>query len=167
MTGRSYRADDPDLLLWVHNVEVHSFLAGYRAYGGGVTPAEADRYVSEMVRHAELVGLSAEDVPHTFAEVDRYLDRRARADSCGAGGNDLRAVPADAACAQAALDDSCGGRGCDTARHIRDLYGIPWVAPATPVVAASTSALLKAIRALFPPPPPVREALERAARLAA
>jgi len=168
VTGRRYRADDPDLLLWVHNVEVHSFLAGYRAYGGRVTAAQADQYVTEMVRHAELVGLGAEDVPHTYAEVDRYVTTAELALTPAAREGmsyvlrppmplalrPLWTIPAAAAVAI-------------LPRHIRDLYGIPWVAPATPVVAASTSALLKAIRALFPPPPPVREALERAARLAA
>lgn len=30
--GRPYRADDPDLLTWVHTAEVRSFLVGYQAY---------------------------------------------------------------------------------------------------------------------------------------
>lgn len=30
--GRPYRADDPDLLTWVHTAEVRSFLAGHQAY---------------------------------------------------------------------------------------------------------------------------------------
>src|SRR5579864_5299630 len=32
--GRVYRADDPDLLLWVHATAVDSFLAAFRRYGG-------------------------------------------------------------------------------------------------------------------------------------
>ena len=37
-SGRSSadRADDPDLLLWVHNVEAHSFLKSYRVYFGEI-----------------------------------------------------------------------------------------------------------------------------------
>jgi uncharacterized protein (DUF2236 family) len=168
VTGRSYRADDPDLLLWVHNVEVHSFLAGYRAYGGRVTSTQADQYVSEMVRHAELVGLGAEDAPHTYAEVDDYVTNAQLALTPAAREGmqyvlhppmplplrPLWTIPAVAAVAI-------------LPGHIRDLYGIPWVAPVTPVVGVSTAAVLKVIKALFPPPPPVREALERAARLAA
>jgi uncharacterized protein (DUF2236 family) len=34
VTGRPFSARDPETLTWVHCVEVHSFLAGYRAYGG-------------------------------------------------------------------------------------------------------------------------------------
>jgi uncharacterized protein (DUF2236 family) len=168
VTGRSYRADDPDLLLWVHNVEVHSFLAGYRAYGGRVTAAQADQYVSEMVRHAKLVGLDANDVPHTYTEVDHFVSTAPLALTPAAREGmryvlsppmplPLRPLWAIAAAAAVAILPG----------PIRDLYGIPWVAPATPVVRASTTAVLKAWKTLFPPPPPVREALERAARLAA
>ncbi|WP_374192931.1 oxygenase MpaB family protein [Streptomyces sp. MBT55] len=45
--GRPYRADDPDLLTWVHTAEVRSFLAGHQAYAPGphrLTPAECDTY---------------------------------------------------------------------------------------------------------------------------
>jgi uncharacterized protein (DUF2236 family) len=48
-TGRTYSAGDHDLLAWIHNVEVHSFLVAYRHYGGRVGDADADRYVAEMV----------------------------------------------------------------------------------------------------------------------
>ena len=34
VTRRPVLGPRPDTLLWVHCVEVHSFLAGYRAYGG-------------------------------------------------------------------------------------------------------------------------------------
>ena len=54
-TGGPYAANDPDLLLWIHAVEVESFLLVYRTYAGRVTTADADRYVTEMARVAELV----------------------------------------------------------------------------------------------------------------
>ncbi|HKN48693.1 MAG TPA: oxygenase MpaB family protein, partial [Actinomycetota bacterium] len=73
VTGRTYRADDPELLAWVHNVEVHSFLAAYRRYGGSLPAAEADQYVREMTSAAELVGLGASDVPATLADLRAYL----------------------------------------------------------------------------------------------
>jgi uncharacterized protein (DUF2236 family) len=41
--GRPYRADDPELLTWVHAAEVGSFLEAYQRYGAGrLTDAEAD-----------------------------------------------------------------------------------------------------------------------------
>src|SRR5437764_3706501 len=75
VTGRPYRADDPDLLLWVHAVEVHSFLAAYRRYGGLLRRADADRYLVEMVRAAELVGLDPADVPASTDDLRAYLRR--------------------------------------------------------------------------------------------
>lgn len=63
VTGRPYAADDPALLLWIHTTLVDSFLAAYRRFVAPLAPADADRYVAEMVRQAELVGLRAEQVP--------------------------------------------------------------------------------------------------------
>jgi uncharacterized protein (DUF2236 family) len=73
VTGREYSADDPDTQVWVHTVEVHSFLAAFRAFGGSLTPEEADRYFAENVQVAELIGTPAELVPSSVAEVRAYF----------------------------------------------------------------------------------------------
>jgi uncharacterized protein (DUF2236 family) len=73
-TGRSYRVDDPDLLLWVHNCEVDSLLDVARRVGV-VTDAEADRYVAEQVTAAELIGVERADVPASVAELADYFER--------------------------------------------------------------------------------------------
>ena len=65
VTGLPYDADDPVLLLWIHATLVDSFLGAYRRFVRPLSQDEADRYVAEMVRQAELVGLKAEDVPAT------------------------------------------------------------------------------------------------------
>ena len=72
-SGRVYRADDPDLLLWVHAVAVDSFLTAYRWYGGRLSQRDADRYVLEMVAAAELIGMRPADAPASEAELRRYL----------------------------------------------------------------------------------------------
>ncbi len=74
VTGRTYSAADPETLLWVHAVEVHSFLSAYRAYAGRLSPDEQDRYLAESVRSAELVGLDPKDVPKNRAEMRRYFE---------------------------------------------------------------------------------------------
>ncbi len=74
VTGRSYRVDDPDLLLWVHCVEVESFLSTYRRCGGGLTDAEADTYVDEQRAAGALVGLDIASLPVTVAEIEDYYD---------------------------------------------------------------------------------------------
>ncbi|MFE4758197.1 oxygenase MpaB family protein [Streptomyces mirabilis] len=74
--GRPYRADDPELLTWVHTAEVYSFLAGYQAYAPRrtrLTPAERDTYYAQVALVAEALG--AAGVPRSTREVTRYLRR--------------------------------------------------------------------------------------------
>ena len=71
--GRPYSADDPELLAWVHNVEVDSFLRAYRRYGAEpLGDAEADRYVDEM---AVLLGLFGVEDPHLVPRTADDLQR--------------------------------------------------------------------------------------------
>src|SRR5437879_2475520 len=72
-TGRLYRAGDPDLLLWVHATAVDSFLTAYRWYGGWLPRRAADRYVSEMLVAAELVGIDPDDAPASEGELRGHL----------------------------------------------------------------------------------------------
>ncbi len=74
-TGRAYRVDDPELLLWVHCTEVESFLSTYRRCGGPLEPGDGDRYVDEMRASARLVGLDPSQVPRTEAEIEDYYRR--------------------------------------------------------------------------------------------
>ena len=72
--GREYRADDPDLLTWVHTAEVSRFLAGYQAFARRpLSPAEADRYLAETAVLAERLG--ARGVPRSRAAAAAYLAR--------------------------------------------------------------------------------------------
>lgn len=74
-TGRAYRVDDPDLLLWVHCTEVESFLSTFRRCGGHLEPGDGDRYVDEMRVSARLVGLDPDAVPRTEAEIEDYYEQ--------------------------------------------------------------------------------------------
>ena len=74
VTGREYTASDPDLLLWIHAVEVDSFVTAYRAFAGRLSDEDADRYVAEMVQVAELVELPTGMAPRTMGELHEYLD---------------------------------------------------------------------------------------------
>jgi uncharacterized protein (DUF2236 family) len=169
VTGRKYRADDPDLLLWVHAVEVQSFLTAYRSYGGWISDRDADRYVSEMVRAAELVGLARDDVPRTLAQVNDYIESVDCLEVTPAAkegmGYVLRppmplpirplwALPATAAVAI-------------LPPRVRRMYGLPWLGPVAPAVRLSTFGLSRAVKLLLPPPPPVRAAYDRARAAAA
>jgi uncharacterized protein (DUF2236 family) len=74
VTGLDYKAEDPDLLLWVHAGMVDSIVHVVQRYGRGLTPDEADRYVAEMVRFAEIVGVPGPRVPTTVEALGQYID---------------------------------------------------------------------------------------------
>jgi uncharacterized protein (DUF2236 family) len=74
-TGRAYRVDDPDLLLWVHNCEVDSLLSTARRAGLPLSDEDADTYVLEHLASARLVGVPEELAPRTVADLDAYFDR--------------------------------------------------------------------------------------------
>ncbi len=71
--GRSFRVDEPELLLWVHCAEVHSFLTVLRRAGYRLTDAQVDRYYDEQRRTAELVGLHPDEVPGSAKEMADYF----------------------------------------------------------------------------------------------
>ena len=73
-TGMTYSAEDPALLLWVHAGMVDSIVDVVQRYGRPLAAAEADRYVAEMVRFAEIVGVPREEVPSTAKSLREYLE---------------------------------------------------------------------------------------------
>ncbi|MET0414836.1 MAG: oxygenase MpaB family protein [Actinoplanes sp.] len=73
-TGEKFRIDEPDLLRWVHVTEVESFLTTATRAGLRLTPDEIDRYYTEQLQAAELVGLDPATVPSTAAEVAAYYE---------------------------------------------------------------------------------------------
>ena len=73
-TGLPYSAEDPALLLWVHAGMVDSVVDIVRRYGRTLDAGDADRYVAEMVRFAEIVGVPREEVPATVESLRRYLE---------------------------------------------------------------------------------------------
>ena len=74
LTGLDYRAADPALLLWIHAAMVDSIVHIVQRYGRTLDAADADRYVAEMVRFAELVGVPADEVPASLAALQDYIE---------------------------------------------------------------------------------------------
>ncbi|GAA3436514.1 oxygenase MpaB family protein [Kutzneria kofuensis] len=72
-TGRAFRIDRPDLLLWVHCAEVSMFLSVVRRAGFRLTKAQADRYFDEQRQSAALVGLDPDEVPGSTTQMSAYL----------------------------------------------------------------------------------------------
>ena len=165
VTGQRYSANDPDLLLWIHAVEVESFLLAYRTYAGRISAADSDRYVHEMARVAELVGLPSGRAPRTEGELRDHLRsvRGLRATPAAFEGlrvvlfppMDLRYRPLWAIPTTAAI--------AILPRYARRLYRIPWFPPAAIPVRAAVFALSRVLNLVTPTPPSLREARDRVA----
>ena len=74
VTGLAYSAEDPALLLWVHAGMVDSVVTVAQRYGRPLSSEDADRYVAEMVRFAEIVGVPRDDVPTTVQALRGYIE---------------------------------------------------------------------------------------------
>jgi len=174
-SGAPYRALDPQLLLWVHCGQIDSFLTIGRRAGTRVSAADADRYVAEQVRAAELVGIPRELVPASTAELAGYFERtRPQLRTTAAARATARwlfvppmptlvrlATPARAAWASAA-----GLAFATLPRWARRMYGSPGL-PTTDLGAAVTLRWLRTASAVLPAslrePPAYRAAKRRAA----
>jgi len=73
-TGLPYRAADPELLLWVHAGMVDSIVEIVTRFGRPLSAEDADRYVAEMVRFADIVGVPADQVPASVAALREYIE---------------------------------------------------------------------------------------------
>jgi uncharacterized protein (DUF2236 family) len=168
VTGRAYSAHDPDLLLWIHAVEVHSVVFAYRRYAGRLSDADADRYVDEMARVAELVGLPPAMAPRSIGELRDYLRGVEGLQATEGARESMRlilsppmplplrplwAIPVTATLAI-------------LPRVARRAYGLPWPHPATPSVRAAMFALTRFLNALPFEAPEIRDARTRLAAVA-
>ncbi len=72
--GRTYAANDPALLTWVHVAEVSSFLQAYLRYRKPtLSDTLQDQYFDEIALIAESLG--ATDVPRTRASIATYMEK--------------------------------------------------------------------------------------------
>jgi uncharacterized protein (DUF2236 family) len=70
--GTEYRADDPELLLWVLFTLVDSSLVVYRAYVGTLSHEDEAALWKDYRVVGRLFGLKASEMPRTLAELDDY-----------------------------------------------------------------------------------------------
>lgn len=70
--GRPYRADEPELLEWVHLTESWSFLSSYQRFARPDLPREIqDQYFAEMASLSQRLGATA--LPDTRAGVEQRM----------------------------------------------------------------------------------------------
>ena len=70
-SGIAYKVNDPHLLLWVHCVEVDSFLTTATRSGLRLSKGEKDQYFAEQLANAKLVGLT--EAPASVTEMADYF----------------------------------------------------------------------------------------------
>jgi uncharacterized protein (DUF2236 family) len=73
VTGRSYDALDPELLLWVHACLVESALLFERMTVGALDAAGRQRFHEEQMLAAELVRLPRDRIPATVPSLEDYV----------------------------------------------------------------------------------------------
>jgi uncharacterized protein (DUF2236 family) len=74
VTGLSYDAKDPELLLWVHACLVDSSLLFERLTVGRLDQAGRERFHREQMLGAELLGLDRSRIPPTVEDLRVYID---------------------------------------------------------------------------------------------
>ncbi|HVH62339.1 MAG TPA: oxygenase MpaB family protein [Candidatus Dormibacteraeota bacterium] len=72
--GRSYRALDPDLLLWVQATLVDSALMAYETFVARLDPDEREAFYQESKIGGELFGIPPDRFPATFADFKDYIE---------------------------------------------------------------------------------------------
>lgn len=171
LTGVSHRADETELLAWVHATAIHSFLTAYRRYGGRLSDAEADQYVSETVRIAELVGLQASEVPATLGELRDYLrgmqDALAVTPAARRGMEMILLFPPVPLAARPLWPVVSAALVALLPRRVRALYGLPWHPVADPPVRVVGYALSRVIGLVLPRISQLNPALDLSAGRAA
>jgi uncharacterized protein (DUF2236 family) len=78
--GTPYRADDPELLLWVLFTLVDSALVVYRKYVGPLSRADEAALWEDYKVVGRLFGLRLADMPATLADLDAYRRRMLEGD---------------------------------------------------------------------------------------
>jgi uncharacterized protein (DUF2236 family) len=155
-SGRPFHVSDPALLRWVHAAEVASFLSAYRRCGGRLSAADADAYVAEQVRAAELVGLDPLTVPDSAGALEAYFaELRPELRATGEARRALRfllfhTLEGPARPAWAALGSVAFGL---LPRWARAAYGLPWslsATPATELAAITAGRSLRTALAMVP-----------------
>jgi len=86
-----YRANRPDLLLWVHATLVQQSLAAYQCFVGPLRAIERERYYAETKRLGELFGIPHSVIPETLTAFEDYFETQvATTLAVGRGGDRLR-----------------------------------------------------------------------------
>jgi len=149
VTGPGYRANDPELLLWVHATLIDTSLEIYERVYGPLPLDEAARYYDDSTCMAELLGVPRAMQPPDLAGFRRYV-----ADTVAA----LEVTPTALALSRSILHPPLPRLAYPVAAlqrlvttgllpsTLRGQYRLPW----SPMRAAAFGASVAATRAVYP-----------------
>lgn len=150
--GRTYRADDPALLAWVHVAGALMFLDGWRLYAQPrMSRRDQDSYFAESGEVARLLG--ADPVPQTRAAAEalvRQFRPQLRSDRRTIEFRDLVLKPKAAGVADAAAQRLIGAAAVDLMPDFaRGLHGLRAPILARPLVRPAVLGLASTLRWAF------------------
>lgn len=170
-TGARRRADEPELLLWIHATAVDSFIAAHRQFVGGLTAEDADRYVDEMAVMAELLGLPPSMTPRTTREVDLYLEEAQPSleitDEARDAARWMLFFPPIPKMFRPAWLPVTAALISSLPLFARQMYGLPWIGAADLPVKATVFTATRLMKRFMKPPPLVVTAQEQMKRKSA
>jgi uncharacterized protein (DUF2236 family) len=154
-TGARIAADDPHLLVWVHNSLTWAVLNTWRTYGPALTDVEREQFVVEQKISARLVGCDPDAVAGSVIELEAYMaamePRLAFSAPCVWFKELIEEKPSSggpgAVALKALLVQSAVSVMSD---HHRALYGYRWSPLRQRLVVGSTSALLRGVQSKLP-----------------
>lgn len=154
--GSAYSGRDPALLLWVHATFVDTMLVSHDAFIGGLSAADADRFVREWDAVAALMGVPAAMLWRDRAGLRAYVDEMVRSGAVapGAGSRMVARTVLDPPVSSAGMRAAFGVVGFTTVgllpASVRRGYALSW----TPAHRAAHAALRRSVRAVHPALPP-------------
>lgn len=164
-TDETFRLDEVDSLLWVHCGEIDSYVDIARRSGILDNDKDADQYVNEGRRAAEVVGIPYDSVPKSRGELEDYFDSlRPKLYACDEAKQALRntfnpPLPNNLAVLKLGTPALITLALASMPGWARRMYGFP----ALPTTDFTTTLTLKTVRAALKAiPMPVHPAVKRA-----
>ena len=78
--GNDYRAQDPDLLLWVHATLAETAIVTYETFVQPLKPREREEFYQDFKLLGELLGIPRDRFPASFGDFGVYMDEMMSAD---------------------------------------------------------------------------------------
>jgi uncharacterized protein (DUF2236 family) len=154
VTGRTYDAMDPDLLLWVHACLVDSALLFERRTVGRLSESERQRFHEEQMHAAELLELPRTNIPSTVDGLRAYIEQVVAGDDLRVTDASFRVAdlfhrpPPDAEWRPVLRAVAWWAFGTLPAR-LRSMYGVRW-GPLSEARLRASLAALKVARPVIP-----------------